>query len=844
MARDRNEIIKEAREIQRELNKLTKENTALNNEQIKRQEELVEKQKELRLELKKSIQDRLDLFKAEESSLSSISSMYEPLIESQRESLSIASQMNNLSDDQITAVNEIQRINRDIASLSIEDVQSRIALTNEYRDQLGVLQETLHGNTKLIQTLKQQNSLANDYANMTRDEKSALDLQNQAAEKLKQTFQGISETVQTTVMRLFSVKGALGGVIFAAGELVGRIGKVNQELGTTLTQTDGVGRRAGVLSFIFEDAAGTAKNLSSELGSTERATFGLQTNVGLMAMNMGISNAEAATLVGSFTRLNGNSTDIASDMVATSREFARQNGIIPSQLMADLANSAEEFALFGKQGGKNILEASGYAARLGVNMKAISGVAENLLDFESSITKELELGAMLGRNINLNKARELAFQGDIEGATKEAVKQLGGYNAFVAMDPIMRKQTADLLGVSVAELQKMVANEKEAATMGGMIRSRFDEIGESVTGFSNTLLGKGAKGIGSFLMMASQAGAQFKMMGLRIPLLEKGLSKIPGVSRATEMPQTPSTPSGGGKGISSITDSISKIKPSQILAGAAALVIVAGAVFVFGKAVQEFMQVSWSDVGKAVVSMVALIGSVAALGAIMSSGVGTVAILAGAASMLVVAGAVFVLGKSLQEIGKGFEVIGSVGTQITELASNAMNIGILTTSLLGLSTVFPILASSMATFSIAAALGGGKVTSFIQGIAEGASLLAGGAAQGLQTTAQAMISMGSGLSMINDQLDRLNPEKLDALSNFSMSLSIGGAVNAIGESIGGLVDSVSAVIGGGEGEGDSLSQYETDALRYLERIAAATEKGATIKGRDRSGFNPMGISNS
>ena len=40
---------------------------------------------------------------------------------------------------------------------------------------------------------------------------------------------------------------------------------------------------------------------------------------------------------------------------------------------------------------------------------------------------------------------------------------------------------------------------------------------------------------------------------------------------------------------------------NAVLKGAAALVIVAAAVFVFGKAVQEFMKVSWSAVGMAVV---------------------------------------------------------------------------------------------------------------------------------------------------------------------------------------------------------------------------------------------------
>ena len=67
----------------------------------------------------------------------------------------------------------------------------------------------------------------------------------------------------------------------------------------------------------------------------------------------------------------------------------------------------KNFTLFGKEGGKNILGILDIAQKLGVNMKTLSGVAEGLLDFESSITKELELSALLGKNINLNKPRQL-----------------------------------------------------------------------------------------------------------------------------------------------------------------------------------------------------------------------------------------------------------------------------------------------------------------------------------------------------------------------------------------------------------------------------------------------------
>ena len=75
----------------------------------------------------------------------------------------------------------------------------------------------------------------------------------------------------------------------------------------------------------------------------------------------------------------------------------------------------------------------------------------------------------------------------------------------------------------------------------------------------------------------------------------------------------------GGKG--GIMSSVSKINMGAVLQGSSVMLVVAAVVFVFGKAVQEFMKVSWSAVGMAVVSMLALVGAVAILGAIMMSGV-------------------------------------------------------------------------------------------------------------------------------------------------------------------------------------------------------------------------------
>lgn len=706
----------------------------------------------------------------------------------------------------------------------------------------------------------------------------------------------------------------IGAMIIGFGSVINKIGEVNSELGTTLFQTDGVGRSAGVLSIFFKDAASTAKQLSNELGSTARATFELQTNIGLMSTTMGVSAGEATSLIGSFTRLNGNSTDIAQDMMATTREFAQQNNIIPGALMADLANSTEEFALFGNKGGENILRAAGYAQRLGVNMGTLSKISEGLLDFESSITNELELGVMLGKNINLNKARELAFNNDIEGAARETLKQVGGVAAFERMTYYQRQQTAKTLGITVGELQKMVTNEKEAGQLGRVIKKEFSQVNELINGGLNKYLGTSVQALGGILMTGTQFGSQLAMMGVpmkglisgfgnvlsktalvgknigkwalgpvlkmtkgiggaiantelgkavgkgvqsvRAKLLDGASSKVD-FSKTADRAQTASkidskTPK-GKSGLSSLARGLKSMGDPKVLFGAFNLIPTALGFVAILPGIPGMIAVSLLG-GPAGVGLRLLGNGLKSFGNAVSKalpqiGLGLLVLAGFGAALIPLAYALSVASPAITAFGdviKGaFEGIASIITATSEGLVSML--GVITLekagAMIALGAAFPLLAVGIGSLAIAATLGGGKVTSFIQGIAESASLLGGGAAQGLQTTAQALMSMGSGLSVINEQLDRLNPEKLDALSNFSMSLSIGGAVTAIGDAVGGLVDSVSAVIGGGNDEEGSLSQYETDALRYLERIAVASEKGATIKGRDRSAFNPIGISN-
>lgn len=683
-----------------------------------------------------SLQERIDSNSKLSTQNSTAQQQASAILTAYGDQASIAREISQLTGDEVEQKAKLQS-EFDLMGQMIEEelgsMDKRLAVTKDFMAQQGIIAESV----------KTQIKDANELSSLTSEQKDILEQQAEVFDSMKKKVGALGSTLTTFLKR---PQAAIGALVIGIGKFAGKFGEVNRELGQSFTQ----GLSASTLSatglgFIFEDTAGTVRELASEFGGVDAATLSTQANIGLMASNMGISNKEAVGLTASFTRLNGGSADMAADMVKTTQEFANQNGIIPAALMQDLAGSAEQFALFGKDGGSNILRAAGYAQKLGVNMATLSGISEGLLDFETSITKELELGAMLGKNINLDRARALAYEGDIKGATKETLRALGGIDAFNKMDYFQKKASADLLGISVAEMQKMADNQGKANELGSIMNTQFSKAGEFLNTGLNKYLGTGIQGLGGMITMTGQVGHGFSAMGTSIGGVIKGTGQIlknimgmvagpvlkglkaaggllansgigkkvggikdklmsgvkdkftdkvkdsitekitPGAD--TEMP---------GKGI---MDSMSKVKMNDVLKGAAAMVIVAGAVFIFGKAVQEFMKVSWEAVGMAVVSMLALVGAVALLGAIMMSGVGAVAILAGAAAMLVIASSVLILGHALQAIGTGFTMMGDgIGKLIPHLTSVA-------TTVSGLITLIPALALlSVAFFGLAASL--------------------------------------------------------------------------------------------------------------------------------------------
>ena len=98
---------------------------------------------------------------------------------------------------------------------------------------------------------------------------------------------------------------------------------------------------------------------------------------------------------------------------------------------------------------------------MGTSIKQASEVADNLMDFESSINAELEASAMLGQSINFNKARELAATGDILGAQQSVLDSLESTVDLNNLNKFQLDSIAKASGMPVAELKKQLNLRKQ-----------------------------------------------------------------------------------------------------------------------------------------------------------------------------------------------------------------------------------------------------------------------------------------------------------------------------------------------------------------------------------------------
>ena len=295
------------------------------------------------------------------------------------------------------------------------------------------------------------------------------------AEKLKigtEIKAGIEKVQESLGMIDLKKTFSIAGIAAGFASFVKQTLEVKQSFGTTAVESARIAGNISTASITAkafggssQEAEAAVKGMVEEFGTLNVLSFGTSLQLGKMVATTGISGANAAKLLKSMESISTASISTNIAQIETTAELARAAGVAPAKVLNDIASSTETFAQFAKDGGSNIASAAIEAAKLGLNLSTVAGAAEKLLNFESSIQSEMEAQMLIGRSLNLDKARELALAGDLAGVAEEIKSQVGSQAEFEAMNVVQRKALADAMGVNVTDLAKIIAGEKTSAEL-------------------------------------------------------------------------------------------------------------------------------------------------------------------------------------------------------------------------------------------------------------------------------------------------------------------------------------------------------------------------------------------
>jgi hypothetical protein len=284
-----------------------------------------------------------------------------------------------------------------------------------------------------------------------------------------------------------------------------------KEMTAALIKSDNA---AGELAKSFGISYNQAIDLRSEL--SEIANLSLDVNVttaglqeSLIALNkeFGTATMFSGEFLTDFTKLTkqaGYSTEAATGLsritAATGTDLSDNTSKILGQAKA--FNATNKLALNEKTIVEGVARASAattislgmnvdriskavlQAKAFGATLEQIERSSQALLNFESSISAELEAELLTGKNINLERARMYAINNDIEGVAREISREVGSAAEFGKMNVIQQEALAKSVGMEREELSKALI-EREAITKlsgveGANAKEKFDNLVKQV----------------------------------------------------------------------------------------------------------------------------------------------------------------------------------------------------------------------------------------------------------------------------------------------------------------------------------------------------------------------------
>jgi hypothetical protein len=304
-------------------------------------------------------------------------------------------------------------------------------------------------------------------------------------------IQNLTKPISGFLEKIPLVGGLLGGVVDMMSTFMdlavnasSQFVKMGRELGLSADESQKLANNFSDIAQNSSDVFLNAKrlyeaqiDLGRQLGTT--AIFSkeiLSTNIKLKDI-LGLEEDIQASIAQTSVITGKESADIVGNVIQQVQNLQKA-GLAAQDYKAvlkEVSNLGGYLGLTFAKYPEKITKAVLQVKAMGLELKQVDSIADSFLDYETSISKEMEAQVLTGREMNLNKAREAALNNDLVGLAEEITKNAGSVDAFLKDNRINQQAIAEAVGLSRDTLSDMLKKQMFLSKIGATDKTNAED---------------------------------------------------------------------------------------------------------------------------------------------------------------------------------------------------------------------------------------------------------------------------------------------------------------------------------------------------------------------------------
>jgi uncharacterized membrane protein len=413
-----------------------------------------------------------------------------------------------LNSEQLKQLSKKLKLERDRLSTSSQSLQDSLRLKQSQQQQLEIdirIAQTNGANQRTINSLisktdelnkeiEKEEALLESVNGLLVDSNGEMDKLEKSIskaaknEKLKERFEKLGGTISNIGSKI-GMSFSFAGVLSALANVDKEIGDFSKSMNKSYSESVRLKKEFSDIALASGDAAlnsarmmETQTAIGAQLGTNAKLNEADLKTFTKLREQAGFTNEELMGIQ-QLSLVNGKSlSQNTKDILGGAKAYASRNKLVVNekQILKDISKASASLKLSLGGSADALARSAVQARKFGLSLEQTEKMSQSLLNFEDSIESELSAELLTGKNLNLERARGLALNGDTAAAAAEIAAQVGTSADFAKMNVIQQEAIAKAAGLTKDELAQSLIDRESLAKLGAKegqdAQARYNEM--------------------------------------------------------------------------------------------------------------------------------------------------------------------------------------------------------------------------------------------------------------------------------------------------------------------------------------------------------------------------------